>query len=1066
MSNNAWKSGRLNLSAASSSRSAPPRSQPPRQNAWQTARLNPTAASSSPNAPPPSPSPQPNAWQTGRLNSTAASSSPNAPPPSPSPQQNAWQTGRLNSTAASSSRNAPPSSQPPRQNAWLTGRLNNAAASSSRNAPPTSQTPRQNVMSQNPSHTGRLNHTEESTSRNVPPRSQPPRESGAPSSAVVPMRRPAVGKLGRPVQLQSNFFRLRIPDNLRVHLYHVTFARHGYDTRRRPAEIDCTAKQPVGTNRNILECVRTKYQLFRYNPAYDGRSTLFSVEDRSRRIGGDKPYQVEVTYEGLDHTAASLQEKLHEFNVYISYIKSIDFNDLKNGKVGNVDGTNFIQSLDIALAMAPLSNPEYVQVGRCFYTDARTTPLTRSFNVASAWSGFYQSVRQTACGLHLNVDLSCTSFWDGGGIPLMSFLCKVDPQIGRVAHGSGCANAIAKLSSKFNGLKVKATHNRISYSVYGFSNRSASAETFSLDGRYVTIQEYYASQYNYALQYPNWPCAKVHKKRDIFVPIELLVVKTKQAYKGAMVGEAQGAMVRHATAVPAVVRDFAQDNIRTIGHGGNETCRSFGISVSDKLVELPGRILQTPFLQYESESYPGTAVQVRNGSWTPNANGRRLRFFRPGKVREWGILNTSKLGEYEVRRFGTELTNALRDAGLVLGHPMIRACSENDVGAMIRQMCRGRRVSEAQEQLGMSLLVVIKERQDTMCYGAIKAAGDLEVGVVTQACLARNCSRRARNMDQYISKLILKINAKLGGINCYPLGFEVAQRGTVPDPAFISNPYIVLGADVSHPTGGGPSVAALVGSVDAKAYQFAAAIHNQKGRQEIIGEMGTMFRSVYRQWYERLGCRWHANAIIMFRDGVSEGQFTEVMEREIHSIRKECSLISPEFKPKITYIIITKRHHVRFFPKDPSSGDRNGNIHPGTVVDTDITSNDFYDFYLNSHSAIRGTNKPSKYTVLLDENNIPTDVLQAYIFRLTHSYCRTNGSVSMVHAAYYAHHLAARGRLYVNKSDMDKRKNDGGKRGRGGMHRNERAGRNRETDPESRESPVIHPVHHGRLFFI
>jgi Piwi domain len=41
--------------------------------------------------------------------------------------------------------------------------------------------------------------------------------------------------------------------------------------------------------------------------------------------------------------------------------------------------------------------------------------------------------------------------------------------------------------------------------------------------------------------------------------------------------------------------------------------------------------------------------------------------------------------------------------------------------------------------------------------------------------------------------------------------------------------------------------------------------------------------------------------------------------------------------PKITVIVVGKRHHVRFFPH-PNQADRSGNCPAGTVIDRDVTN--------------------------------------------------------------------------------------------------------------------------------
>ena len=69
--------------------------------------------------------------------------------------------------------------------------------------------------------------------------------------------------------------------------------------------------------------------------------------------------------------------------------------------------------------------------------------------------------------------------------------------------------------------------------------------------------------------------------------------------------------------------------------------------------------------------------------------------------------------------------------------------------------------------------------------------------------------------------------------------------------------------------------------------------------------------------------------------------------------------------PKITIIIVGKRHHVRFFPI-PNPNDKN--CLAGTVVDTDVVHPTEFDFYLLSHGGLLGTSRPAHYSVLHDEN--------------------------------------------------------------------------------------------------
>jgi len=94
--------------------------------------------------------------------------------------------------------------------------------------------------------------------------------------------------------------------------------------------------------------------------------------------------------------------------------------------------------------------------------------------------------------------------------------------------------------------------------------------------------------------------------------------------------------------------------------------------------------------------------------------------------------------------------------------------------------------------------------------------------------------------------------------------------------------------------------------------------------------------------------------IILYRDGVSEGQFLQVLQHELVAIREACLKLEFEYRPGITFIVVQKRHHTRLFcaDKKEQSG-KSGNIPAGTTVDVCITHPTEFDFYLCSHQGIQ-----------------------------------------------------------------------------------------------------------------
>ena len=94
--------------------------------------------------------------------------------------------------------------------------------------------------------------------------------------------------------------------------------------------------------------------------------------------------------------------------------------------------------------------------------------------------------------------------------------------------------------------------------------------------------------------------------------------------------------------------------------------------------------------------------------------------------------------------------------------------------------------------------------------------------------------------------------------------------------------------------------------------------------------------------------------IIYYRDGVSEGQFKEVLAREISAIQRACKSLEAGYEPGITFLVVQKRHNTRLFPENQRDGlGKTGNVPPGTVVDTEITHPTEQSYFLVSHEGIQ-----------------------------------------------------------------------------------------------------------------
>ncbi|MEQ2199396.1 Protein argonaute-3, partial [Xenoophorus captivus] len=163
-----------------------------------------------------------------------------------------------------------------------------------------------------------------------------------------------------------------------------------------------------------------------------------------------------------------------------------------------------------------------------------------------------------------------------------------------------------------------------------------------------------------------------------------------------------------------------------------------------------------------------------------------------------------------------------------------------------------------------------------------------------------------------------------------------------------------------------PGKTPVVGSMDAHPSRYCATVRVQRPRQEVIQDLASMVRELLIQFYK--STRYKPTRIIFYRDGVSEGQFRQVLYYELLAIREACISLEKEYQPGITYI---------------------------------------------------GTSRPSHYHVLWDDNCFTADEFQLLTYQLCHTYVRCTRSVSIPAPAYYAHLVAFRARYHLVDKEHD-----------------------------------------------
>lgn len=418
------------------------------------------------------------------------------------------------------------------------------------------------------------------------------------------------------------------------------------------------------------------------------------------------------------------------------------------------------------------------------------------------------------------------------------------------------------------------------------------------------------------------------------------------------------------------------------------------------MTSVEGRIIGPPNLKLGAADGTVDVVTVENErrQW----NLAESSVVEGKRIDRWALIDfsSSDFPKLRAKDFITNLRNRSKSLGIVMEEPLLchftgmrNLSSVSRLEELIRSVVHeGSR--KCQNKLQMVICVMAEKHHG---YKYLKWVSETRVGVVTQCCLSDHANR---GDDQFLGNLCLKINAKLGGSNV-----ELIERL----PHFEEEDHVMfIGADVNHPVSKKsttPSIAAVVSTVNWPAVnRYAARVSPQDHRTEKILDLGSMCRDLVNTYYQLNKVK--PKKIVVFRDGVSEGQFDMVLNEELSALKR--AVFNDDYRPRITLVVAQKRHQTRLFLEKVGQG----NVPPGTVVDTKIVHPFEFDFYLCSHYGRIGTSKAVRYCVLWDENSFSSDQLQELIYKLCFTFARSTRPVSLVPPVYYADLVAYRGRLF------------------------------------------------------
>lgn len=855
------------------------------------------------------------------------------------------------------------------------------------------------------------------------------------------------GTKGKPIVLRANYFVIKEKGDKPLYRYEIAISQELSKPKRR----------------RLFDVLMQDPMFAKTNWATDYASILVTTDklDLSYFVANEKGKAITLPPEAGQISAPTPQgagpapdfvrqaRDRNTFHFRVNYQSSFSLHNLTEYLKSTSAGADYagrsdlIQMLNIIATKSPNEANAVRNAGHNTFYPHQGHPNVDLQDLGGgldALRGYYASVRPAVSRLLLNLNVTAGAFFQP--LPLLDLIksfnngnnFRVETLIrmlkvraayikdGQTAPFMVKNKTIVGFAKDSPNPKVKRFGNAHEVT-FGYTDKGNNAT------RSTTVFDYYKQHHGITLRRPTLPVLNVGTRADPqYMPVEMCTVLPGQTYRRLLNKAQTTSMLDFAARFPnanamSIAGTLTQPGnglrlFELADRGGQQDPQSsrihrFGFSVNPEMITVPGRILEPPQLKYGART-----VHPNAGSW----NCANQKFVEGGRFNKWQVLviNTAdgnalqnpseplaKALEVHLKGYGINMgQRKVPNETLALGLLDSANRSSNDRAL--------KKVFESAQKSGVSMMLVIFPSADRWLYARIKYFGDVDFGVGT-VCSVGPKIEKENGQGMYFGNLALKFNLKGGG---------VSHTVTSGDIKPVNGETMLVGIDVTHPSpgsaDGAPSIACVVASINQRMFQWPGSIRTQKGREEMVQSLEEMVIERLDLWkknQEKL-----PSQIIVYRDGVSEGQYNLVLERELPAFEKAFAKRygGKEKWPKITIIIVGKRHHTRFYPTRQEDADYNPersrgswNPKPGTVVDRGIGNKALREFWLQAHQGLQGTARPAHYVVIKDELSFEADALEKFTHHLCYLFNRATKAVSICPPAYYADLLCERGRAYL-----------------------------------------------------
>ena len=395
----------------------------------------------------------------------------------------------------------------------------------------------------------------------------------------------------------------------------------------------------------------------------------------------------------------------------------------------------------------------------------------------------------------------------------------------------------------------------------------------------------------------------------------------------------------------------------------NEIREKWGLQFGN-FETLNGRVLPLPNIQFGNNDK--TNIK-ENGTFQQKTFHKSFDL----NSNYWIILTTKV--EYAEKTLKS-LENCSKQMGINIEKPKVKVINQKNSNQLIESL------KSIDLNNGKKIALIILDNYSKYVYSSLKCYLCEQIGIASQCIIWEKA--KSQNLS-YWSNILKQMEVKLCS---QPFHIIIDQNLKI-------NPTMIVGIFISN-IGNKKIRIILTSSYSMELSNFYTQIKevDLESKEDCLIIM--MMKAI--DYFKKTFNNCIPKFIIIYRKGGNEKQTEKIYLNEVSKFKLFFSNESQFFNnnekiPLWNFITVNKKTELKFFEINSSNNLKNPPS--GTVIDTDIINDDFYDFYIQPQYVNMGSASPVHYHCLFDSTNMPLEIMENITYKMTYYYWNWNGPV-------------------------------------------------------------------------